>query len=264
MPLSLAFVALGDKPHISGDAIGRDLKATWPSLPAVTALETKGSTLSFSVGQSSVILGRMPAPLPWSDLEGPCATSWLWPKAAEELKQHKQHLIVTVSDEQSPLARTKLLTQVVASIIATCPQTIGVYWGNATLVISPPVFRDFATKMLPGGLPLFIWIDFRVGPGENGKMAGFTHGMQAFDLLELETLNSLEPPGELRERFFGLACYLIENGPVIKDGDTVGEDANEKIRVIYSPSAFGHEGKVMRLDYSTASGGAKKPWWQVW
>jgi hypothetical protein len=221
----------------------------------------KENTLAFSVGELQVILGLMPAPLPWSDLEGPCATSWLWPKAAEELRPHKQHLIVTVMGEASALERTKLLTQVVASIAATCPQTVGIYWGNATLVISPPVFREFATEMLPDGLPLFIWIDFRVGPGPGGKMAGFTHGMTAFDLMEIETLNSPEQPGELRERLFGLCGYLIENGPVIRDGDTVGEDANEKIRVIYAPSSFGHEGQVMRLDYSTAK---KKSWWKPW
>ncbi len=261
MSLSLAFVALGDKPKLSGAAIGRDLNATWPSLPQVTGLEMKENTLAFTVGESQVILGLMPAPLPWSDLEGPCATSWLWPKAAEELRPHKQHLIVTVMGEGSALERTKLLTQVIGSIAATCPQTVGIYWGNAALVISPPVFREFASGMLPDGLPLVIWIDFRVGPGPDGKMSGFTHGMTAFDLMEIETLNSPEQPGELRERLFGLCGYLLENGPVIKDGDTVGEDANEKIKVVYSPSAFGHEGQVMRLDYSTAK---KKSWWKPW
>ena len=51
-------------------------------------------------------------------------------------------------------------------------------------------------------------------------------------------------------------------GPVIKDGDTVGEDANERIRVVYSKSAFGHDRQVMRLQYDTAS--PKKPWWKLW
>jgi Domain of unknown function (DUF4261) len=55
--------------------------------------------------------------------------------------------------------------------------------------------------------------------------------------------------GDLRDRFLSLAGYLIENGPVIEDGNTVGADANEKIQVIYSASQFGHDGQVMRLDY---------------
>lgn len=71
--------------------------------------------------------------------------------------------------------------------------------------------------------------------------------------MELETLNSPEPLGELRERFFGLAGYLIENGPVIKDGNTIGEDGNERIKIVYTDSAFGHDSQVMRLEYETSS-----------
>ena len=33
MSLSLAMVALGERPQISGTAIVKDLAATWPSLP---------------------------------------------------------------------------------------------------------------------------------------------------------------------------------------------------------------------------------------
>ena len=50
---------------------------------------------------------------------------------------------------------------------------------------------------------------------------------------------------------------MVENGPVIKDGDTVGEDANERIKVVYAKSAFGHEGRVMRLEYGPAG---RKGW----
>jgi hypothetical protein len=44
----------------------------------------------------------------------------------------------------------------------------------------------------------------------------------------------------------------------------VGEDENERIRVVYSNSAFGHEGRVMRLDYSAVQPQAKKKWWKRW
>ena len=128
------------------------------------------------------------------------------------------------TQDDDPIEASKLLTQVVAAVIGTCPQTIGVYWGNATLVVSPPVFRSFAKEMLPDGLPLPIWIDFRVGPGENGKLVGFTHGMQSLGHKELETLNSPESPGGLRERLMDLCGYLLQNGPVIEDGFVVARE----------------------------------------
>ena len=67
--------------------------------------------------------------------------------------------------------------------------------------------------------------------------------------MEFETENSPEQPGDLRERLYGLCNYVLENGPVINDGDTIGQDANERIRVVYAESAFGRDGKVMRLEY---------------
>ena len=67
-----------------------------------------------------------------------------------------------------------------------------------------------------------------------------------------------EPPGELRERLMALAGYVLDNGRVLRNGDTFGQDADERIRVVYSDSAFGHGDQVMRLVYESKS--AKKPW----
>jgi hypothetical protein len=75
--------------------------------------------------------------------------------------------------------------------------------------------------------------------------------MEALGHMEFEALESPETFADLRERFMGLAGYVLENGPVIRDGDTIGEDANERIRVVYSDPAFGHKNKVMRLEYET-------------
>ncbi len=60
---------------------------------------------------------------------------------------------------------------------------------------------------------------------------------------------------------------MLENGPVIKDRDTIGEDEHERIRVVYSDSKFGHEEKVMRLVYERPSNKPRpdgKPWWKFW
>ncbi len=260
MTLSMAIVPLAKGGKISPSAIQADLKATFPRLPPLGNAKKTDGTLSFKLGKSDVIMGLMPAPIPWSDLERACEASWLWPDAASVLKPHTQHLIVTLMDDGAVLKQCQKLSCVVASLLHTCPAALGVMWGKAGHLVSAKLFREFAVEMLPGGYPLYIWIDFQVGPGPDGKTAGFTRGLDALELMELETLNSPEPPGELRERFFGLALYLIENGLVIKDGHTVGEDENERIKVSYTDSAFGNEGEVMRLDYEAVA--KKKSWWR--
>jgi hypothetical protein len=260
MALSMAMIALGPDASLSSEAIQAELARQWPSLPKAQAAEAKDDTFAFRIGSLDVIAGLMPAPIPWSDLEGPCATSWLWKDAAAVLRTHTAHLILTVSGEEGPVERIRLLTQVTAATLAACPAAVGVFWTHAAMVIQPPLFCDFATKLIER--PLYIWVDFRVGPNAAGKTSGFTTGMESLGHMELETEDSPEPPGELRERFFGLANYLLDNGPVIRDGDTIGEDANERIRIVYANSAFGHKGKVMRLEYTPVS--RKKPWWRIW
>jgi hypothetical protein len=247
--VSIAFVALGADPKISIIDIHRDLKTNWPSLPDATSTEEKDGIFSFRLVGSDVFLAQMPAPIPWSDLEGPCATSILWPDAAKQLREHKSHLIVTISADATPVERAKLLTQVTAAVVGTCPAAMGVYWGGAALVIPSKIFRAFAVKILPQGPPLQIWVDFRVGRNAQGKASGFTQGLAHFGLMELETENSSESPAQLRERLSSIAAYLLEKGPVIRDRDTVGGNEKERIRVVYSKSAFGHRDQVMRLDY---------------
>jgi len=207
--------------------------------------------LELQVGASVIHIGKMAAPIPWTELEGPCQTSFLWPKAAEELRPHVYHLIVVASGKKAKIELARLLTQVIAAILGTCDAAIGVYWGSASLVIPSKIFREFAIEVLPSGPPIQIWVDFRVGKNNMGGSIGFTHGLDDFELMELETENALESPIELRDRLWSLSTYLLENGPVIGNGHSVGRDAKERIRVVYSPSVFGNKNQVMRLDYTS-------------
>lgn len=257
---ALSMICLGGKPKISPSAIIKDLTNSWRDFPRLGPIEkTAKSQVSFDIGKdATAILQLIGAPIPWSDLEGPCATSVLWPQAAEVLEPHKAHMLVTLMFKSpvEPIERASLLTQVTSAVVETTEAAVGIYWTNASLVVQPKLFREFAVRILPQGPPVPIWVDFRIGPNENGKMSGFTTGLSALGLMELETETSQESGEELHSRFEGLIEYLLENGLVIKDGDTIGQDAKERIKVNYAESAFGQEGQVMRLDYQPV----KKGW----
>lgn len=260
MPLSIAMIPLAADAELSGKAIRADFHESWPDHPKPKKSEGKEDTISFGVGDDCVMLGVMPAPIPWDDLEGPCETSWLWPEAKAVLRKHTDHIIVTVmSEDEDPVERAKLLTRVCASVLATCDEALGVYWGDAALVNSSKTFRDFTHETLAeDGLPVYLWVDFRAGKAEDGRTAGFTHGLAALGHREFETESASDTPGDLRERLSALAQYVLENGPVIKDGNTVGGDEYEKIRVELVSSAFGNPKKVLRLEYE-AGKKKKKP-----
>lgn len=249
MGIAISMVALDKNAKISGGGITKSWASRWPGSPAPTNSQKKENTLAYDVGEYSIIYGLMPAPIPWSDLEWPCANSTLWPEAAAAMKQHKRHVIVTATGDGDAIERMKLLTQATTALMDACEGVIGVYWGTSSLVLPPKTFNEIACESLPDGIPLAIWVNCFIREKDDGTSAGFTRGMAAFDKMEFECANCPEPPQELLGRLFGLSQYVLEQGAVIKNGDTIGQTAEEKIRITYEKSEFGLDGKVMRLAY---------------
>lgn len=261
MAIGISMVMLSDDGIPDLETLRNFLRKSYPELPELSGAETGKGTFSFKLGEVDIALGMMEGPIPWSDLEGPCATSILWRNAESEVQGHRAHIIVTVSATTELASLSNLLTQITAAVLAACPSAIGVYWGNATLLVPTALFVEFATEILPKGPPVHIWIDTRVGRRENKGSTGFTSGLEALGHMEIETEASPEEPGALRERLYLLAEYVLSSGRTINDGDTVGDEAGEKIRVVYSESAFGNERTVMKLVYEKPSA---KPKWKFW
>lgn len=262
MPVSSAIICLGKGAKLSPAALQKDLQTNWPDLPAVTKPEKSSeakTTIVCNVGSAIVNICVVATPVPWAELKELCDSSILWQDSAKHLRDHKGHLSVSVVGDVGPMPLVRLLTQVTAAIVGTASGVVGVYWKNAAMVVSPEMFRQFAVEVLPDGPPMPIWVDTRVGINKEGFTCGFTSGMESLGFMEIETLSSSDDPDELRHRFHGLAYYLLENGPVIRDGDTMGETDSEQIRVSYSDSAFGKSTPVMRLDYSSMAN-KKKGW----
>lgn len=262
MSLQMSMVLFEEKPKLSLKELQQALSANWADVPPGSEESEAEEALSFRVGTADVVIGLMPAPIPWSDLEGPCATSILWPNAAATIREHTHHAIVTVSGEFSPVELSTLLTKVTAALMTSSSEALGVFWTNALMIVPKDLFFDFSTKVLPMGPPIPIWVDCRVGWSEDKVTStGFTTGLESLGLMELEAQCATESPSELRSRFEAIAGYLLENGPVIGDGHTIGESDKEKIRVTYSPSGFGAKGEVMVLSYEPSE---KRSWWKRW
>lgn len=129
------------------------------------------------------------------------------------------------------------------------------------MVVPKEMFIKFAEEVLPHGPPVHIWVDFRVGDGDANLSSGFTSGLDALGLMDIVATETPESVAGLRERLTGLAGYLISNGLVINDGDTIGHDEDELIRVVYGDSEFGHEKQVMLLKYGNEEKKSKFKFW---
>lgn len=211
----------------------------------------KGGVFSFDVGDEFLALVHIKAPYPADDLEGPIATSWMWPREPpiENVKQHRSHLLVTMTGGAADPVRRRLTLTAVTALAAKQSGVMAVYWGDARLVIFPPLFVNMAEEMnSPQEPPLYLWVDLRAFRNEDGTTGLFTTGLAPLGHMEIEIPSINMEIGELREWLLNIMHYLLENGPVLMDGQTIGMSAEQQIRIQHCPSSFGHPGKIIRLE----------------
>jgi hypothetical protein len=108
-----------------------------------------------------------------------------------------------------------------------------------------------------------LWVDVRVWQVE-GKQhrAGFTRGLKVFGHKEFEVRSSPESAKDLSERLEGLCWYVLTHGPIVRDGHTIGHDADEHIAILLVRSLYGTQDLVLRLDYDE-SFKPRRPWWKL-
>lgn len=212
-----------------------------------------GCVSSFEVGDEFVTLALMPAPYPATELEGPLATTWLWPpkQPIEQVKRHRSHLLISVSGGSGDPVRRRLILTAVTALAARQAGVMAVYWPEATLVISPRVFVKLAKTMAsPAEPPLYLWVDLRVFQNEDGTMGLFTTGLPPLGHMEIEIPSIDMEPGDLREWLLYVMYYLLDKGPVLKPGETIGttyRTVDLTFRIQHGASKYGHSGKVIRL-----------------
>lgn len=210
-----------------------------------------GIVFSFNVGDEFLALAVMPAPYPASDLEGPIATSWMWPTKPpiEDVMQHRSHLLITMTGGSADPVRRRLILTAVTALAAKQAGVMAVYWPEATLVHFPPVFVDMADAMkTPDAPPLYLWVDLRAFLNPDGTTGMFTTGLTPLGHKEFEIPSIDMEAGELREWLLNIMYYVMEKGPVLKHGETIGMSAEQQIRIRHCASSFGHPGKVICME----------------
>jgi hypothetical protein len=244
----IAAVALEDNVFPSPAEVVQFLQEHWPNIATAAESQSKPGVMTFSMDGDRAGMALVAKPLPWSDLEGPCAAAWYWPQAAAAFRRHAAHLIATVMPEgRDRLATALRLTAMVAASGATS-HALGVYWGPGRLVHAPEAFLQESLHMSRENLPLNLWVDFRLGQNEDGTHSLFTTGLAAFGYREMEIWDSRRSPQSLRDSAYNVAHYVLEKGSVLKQGETIGGTEEEKIPIRVEPSRWDGATTVIRLD----------------
>ncbi len=215
-------------------------------------LKPAGSTenlLTFTIGDYTAAATLVPRPIPAGQLEGPAATAWYWPEAAETLSGHSAHALVTMVDEGGRAVHKSLaLTRLTAAVAATAP-SVGVFWGPGRLVHPVSGFLEQASDASPEHMPLFLWVDFRVERTDGGALRLYTTGLDALGSEELEVPKFQGEAPQLVSFVYNVAHYQLERRKLINDGDTMGLTEDVQVTAHRGPSMLGGELEVIRLEF---------------
>lgn len=205
------------------------------------------SSIAFRIDNEMVVIAHASFPIPSGDIEEAVEYAYYWETALEETKQHKSHLIVSIIQGGSDqIKRFKIFTQVICSLLRTT-NSIGVYKGNQSLLISKEDYLNEAVLMKPDYLPLNLWVYFGLRNGENGN-SGYTYGLKEFNKTEMEVLNSVKSLEDIRGFLFSMSHYVLEYDVTFKEGQTCGRSEEERIGITISKGKF-LAGDTFKLSY---------------
>jgi hypothetical protein len=212
------------------------------------AVSIERGIVSISGEQASGFLAHVPAPIPNHEAEDNADGNVLWTNGKEEAARHRSHVIVTnlgsdgLTPVQSALAVSRL-TLVALELF----DGLGVYWGNAHVCNSRQVFESFCEDMSEELVPVPVWLRLQPVRAAQDGIGLYTLGMRQFGLMEIEVDRCRMKPQELFEFVSNIAHYLIQSGPVIADGNTVGGSEEERIVVRHRASMVEKGRRVYKI-----------------
>ena len=240
----LSFILLDDPATPDMSAVTKVLRARHPELTTETlgdgAAQAQANSPLIRCGNALVAVMSMPAPIPHDQgLWARAATTW--PESKAVAARHRGHLIVSMlGRSEQPLVAARGTTAVIGALIATMPEACGVVWAGRVARPAELWLETSRDAFAPyPDYPFRLWLDilpFRSG----AKIGAVTMGLSAFVDREIEFVTAKLTLSALFDKVAGLSAYLIEHGSVVKDGDTIGASASERIQVRYTNSdAFG-------------------------
>ncbi len=227
------FRLLEEKWHITPDETGEDQE------------KEEDNMAVFRVKGTMVAISLMEAPVPNGEAEHYAAANFLWREAVEVTKTHTAHILVSVlGNAGNPVEAGKLYTAVTASCMEQ-PEVLGIYTSGT--VLAPDHYLRVAEDMKNGDLPVMDWVYVGIYRGKEG-VCGYTYGLTSFGRNEMEILDSSHEPSDIFEFLYDLCAYLLNADVYIRDGETVGHSAEEKIPVTCS-EGVSLEGMTLKIHY---------------
>ncbi len=242
----LGMVLLKEAHPLDISKVVTELETQW-GLTVKEESENSGETAIIEIDEYRIAVGLIAAPIPTDEAITAAQYNFFWDNGADQVKKHKAHLILSILNAGENAVRENILFSKVASTILSNSKSIGIYIGARSLAIEKDFYIASVQNMSTEDLPLYIWLYFGL-TGENEKRSVYTYGLKDFGKKEMEILNSTKGHGELSDLIYNLAHYVIGHNVALKDGETIGFSAEQKLKISESKGVF-LDGTTFKIEY---------------
>lgn len=225
--LRVGFVLL-ETPAIDWDALINYLHADWDI--SVAGKPADDGPLMFEHDRMTVALMFVAAPILDQEAENNARNNFLWPEAAETVARHQAQIIFSVLQGADRIAVSLLYTKVAAALLKL-DNALALY--QTPTVISAADYQVMAEDIKLGELPVYAWVYVGLYHNDTGA-SGYTAGLEYFGKKEIEVLQTIQTPEDLFGFLYNIARYVIENDISLKDGETIGFSAEQKLPITLS------------------------------
>jgi hypothetical protein len=181
------------------------------------------------ITNGAVIIGmRIDAAYPMS-FDSVAQFAYWWPNAVTEASRSTSHVLVACNWPKHSRFDAHLRHLILVRELVEQLPVIGVLWGSA-LVQADKFKGEFAHMQKDNVVPFSLWVLIQFSKQTNGNILISTLGMRDFEQMEIEAESALplEQTFDLVRKF---GSYILTNGPVVKDGETMGLTAEQRIKV---------------------------------
>jgi hypothetical protein len=241
----LGMVLLEDSNSFDLKGTIKELRTKWNL--KIDDKDTNEETTVLTIQDYQVAIATIPVKIPEQEVENQAEYNYFWKNGVEETSKHKGHIVLSIMNSGKNPVQENLLFSKIASSVMNNSKSIGIYIGGRTLVLKKDFYQANVEMMSETDLPLYNWIYFGLRE-ENGKNSVYTYGLANFNKMEMEIIESNVSIEELNEMMFNLAHYVISYDVTLKDGETIGLSAEQKLRISESKGKF-LEGKTLKIEY---------------
>ncbi len=241
----LGMVLLEDPNSFDLQGTVNELKTKWKL--KVNENDADDKTAVLVIGEYRVVIANIPAAIPGGEVERAAEYNYFWENGIEEASKHKGHIVLSIMNAGNNPVQENLLYNKIASAVMNNCNAIGIYIGGRTLVLKKDFYQANVKMMSEEDLPLYNWIYFGLRK-ENGKQSVYTYGLADFGKMEMEIVESKSSIEELNEMMFNLAHYVLAYNVKLKDGETIGLSAEQKLKISESKGKF-LQGKTFKIEY---------------